>query len=643
MKPALTLSLLTALLLAPLVTLHAADTIRLMDCFDDGTLGARWDADNLPMNQSGELDDLTVGKPPTPGRLTIRSKELKDSYNQITFILRDDATLDEVGDFAEVDVQILQGVGNANVTPGLALATKPHGILRDRSNSLMFTQRGDGMMRVNAYSLAGTDLYELGLENAGVKAGEAATLRILRSGPTHYQLWAGPAGNPVHYVGTADFAHQEFPAVPGLMVGNGTVDFVVQFDNFKVGHTPTIEAKPTPKPPPAPIPAEEQVTLSLPKDVMSLPRVASQRYVVHKPLNAKEMTCHHGAIVTPWKDRLYVAWHATQRGEDTPPYVGMIASAPLNDLSRFGKAAPVTHLDTRNYERYMRQRYKLPENQELIVNSAPRTLHATPDKLYLFTLGNVSSKRTYLHAQKFDSGRIFWTSDGETWNEIPQEELDKMVGTQGLDGMRDSSSNHDFVTLRDGRLMATALGRGGLWCPLTTDTTGLSGWQGTAIDCSDCDDVGEPGGWEGPDGVLHVTARNGGRIWHSFSRDGGKTWSKLAMQPSFPDSPGNKDFDVLPDGSVLYVGTPIVGTRDQLVVSTSRNGWHFDNTWLLRWEPSIVTYPAPFKCKSGYSYPDAAVAGDRVFLAYSVARDYVEVSEIKLTDLKLHLVPVKAR
>ena len=98
--------------------------------------------------------------------------------------------------------------------------------------------------------------------------------------------------------------------------------------------------------------------------------------------------------------------------------------------------------------------------------------------------------------------------------------------------------------------MAWGIGEGSPQFPITSDPANLADWSLNRIDPGGCPDVGEPGGYEGPDGVLYGTIRCGPCIWHTVRRDKGKSWSTLRRQPDFPDSPSNREFGRFPDGSV---------------------------------------------------------------------------------------------
>lgn len=368
---------------------------------------------------------------------------------------------------------------------------------------------------------------------------------------------------------------------------------------------------------------KSDVALRLPDRIMDLPKVKAPRYVVHKPRGLDDLTYHHGAIISFWKGRCYVAWHTTKRDELTPPYIGFVSSSA--DLAKWTPAARyASEEDDRAYIAYGKKRYGIARDEQVIVNTAARALHPTKDRLYIWSNDNLE------WGQRQWAGRVFYTEDGERWREIPPEELEVFEKERGLI-VRGTSANHHFIPLKDGRWMAPSL-EGGL-APTTSDPTLLTGWGGGKIDGSACSDIGEPGGWQGPDGTLHYAARNGFCIWHAHSTDGGKTWTKLVPQPAFSDCPGNKEFGMLPDGTVWYVGNPVPGSRDQLVLALSRDGWNFDEAYLVRWEPMQQLYPAPYKGGVGYQYPSATYHDGKLYVAYSVARDFIEVSVVDVSKM----------
>lgn len=344
-------------------------------------------------------------------------------------------------------------------------------------------------------------------------------------------------------------------------------------------------------------PGRRQVRLVLPADVRTLPKLPSERFQVYAPQirqsgagggpawNAN--TYQHNPVITWWRGRFYCAWTTSPQSELTPLGGALASSA---DGAEWGTAI------------------QLPGWEQFV----PRGWHQTADRLYIWSTSIPPI--------------VYETTDGESWRRLP------------ADAVRDVDfipSNKKFLTLRDGRVMAFSAKSGSADFPITSDPTGLSGWTDGLVDSRDCKDVGEPGGWEGRDGTLHGAIRYRYAIWHTYSLDHGKSWSKLAEQPGFPDSPGNKEFGSFPDGSNWYVGNPKPGSRTELVLGISRDGWTFDRNYLVRWEPVRPIWYSLRKSEDrpGYEYPAAVYHDGALYIAYSRTRDMIEVCKVPVSKL----------
>ena len=371
-----------------------------------------------------------------------------------------------------------------------------------------------------------------------------------------------------------------------------------------------------------------QLRLVLPENILDLPRAPSTRQIIYKPKgNGADFTYHHNAVIEFWKGRFYVAWTAAPRSEWTDPFRGMVSSSE-NGVDWTEPIDPFGEGDAAYIDYFYQRPGSSSTDRIRAVNCAPRNFLATDEKLYLWTLGNVrrDSGRDWL-------GRIAWTEDGETWHEIAPEELDRLQQDHGLGNTRNQGSNKKFIHLSDGRLMAS----GGTTYPITTDPTGLTGWTGPAIDLGECEDPGEPNSYEGPDGVLHGIVRWGTRIWHTYSEDAGNSWTTMTRQEGFPDNPGNKDFGSLPNGMIWYVGGPKPGSRMELVLGLSRDGWNFDRNYLVRWEPITPVWYSEGKSEDrpGYEYPAALYHDGFLYVVYSRTRDWIELSKVDLSEIPM--------
>lgn len=368
-------------------------------------------------------------------------------------------------------------------------------------------------------------------------------------------------------------------------------------------------------------PIKREISLTIPDKIEELPTLRSTRHKVNLPANPDNLKYHHGPIIHNWKGRFYVAWHATSGGEHSYPYLGLFSSSPDGASWRAADTVASSANDAA-YEAYMRALNKDIGPGAVTVSTVPRALYSSGDRLYLWCLGWVLQGDN-----RWWAGRIFYTEDGTTWTEFTPQSLEDREKNQRL-FVRGTSSNHHFIPLADGRWMAASLDSG--YAPITSDPTLLTGWNSGTIDKGKCEDVGEPGGWQDKDGVLHYVARYDFNVWHSWSSDGGRNWTTLEPQPGFLDAPGNKEFGKLPDGRIWYVGNPVVGSRDYLVLGISEDGWNFDHTYIVRWEAMRQLYTDQWKGSVGYQYPSATYANGKLYIAYSVARDNIEVSIVDL-------------
>jgi hypothetical protein len=365
---------------------------------------------------------------------------------------------------------------------------------------------------------------------------------------------------------------------------------------------------------------EISLRLPAPDQVPVLPN--ARRYVIWDSIaNNDGWPFGHGAMVSVFKGRVICAWYITNNFEaqDYPRELKILTtSAPISNLKNWTPPVDIEQANPRTkYFDYLLKKHGKQVDPEKYI-FVPRGMLVTDDTLYLFTL-------SYLAWPGQADGRVFKSNDGILWTEIDGMELDRKKDFL----VRDSAFNHHSVRLKDGRWMAPMLGKDAN-APITGDPTGLSGWQGGEIDCSACSDVGEPAGWQGPDGVIHYAARYGRQVWHAWSEDQGRTWTKLAPQEKFTDAPGNKEFGPLAGNGVWYVGNPYPSERRHLVFAVSRDGWDFDKTWMVRWEDWQDRRP-PVRANLGYDYPSGVFHGGRIYLFYST--DNRQRMELTVADL----------
>jgi hypothetical protein len=140
-----------------------------------------------------------------------------------------------VGETFQLDLKVLEGeVGSVNVQVGIAAATKAHGLDQDRSNTIYYCVRSDGILRGNFYGNGGAEIGDIAPPLNTYYPGEVVTLIIYRVEPNVYSLWYTLDEAPLALAGKANFSGFTTPTIPGIYLGIGTVDSVAEIDNVKM-------------------------------------------------------------------------------------------------------------------------------------------------------------------------------------------------------------------------------------------------------------------------------------------------------------------------------------------------------------------------------------------------------------------------
>ena len=126
------------------------------------------------------------------------------------------------------------------------------------------------------------------------------------------------------------------------------------------------------------------------------------------------------------------------------------------------------------------------------------------------------------------------------------------------------------------------------------------------------------------------------RMYAAFSFDDGKTWT-TPTRTSFPDTSARSNAGRLPDGQVYVINNPLqmsprTGGRSLLAISLSRDGLTFDRMAVIRFVPPPLRYKGGAKT-IGYQYPHSVVAGEYLWVIYSINKEDIEVARIPLAEL----------
>ncbi len=243
----------------------------------------------------------------------------------------------------------------------------------------------------------------------------------------------------------------------------------------------------------------------------------------------------------------------------------------------------------------------------------------------------------------------------------PRKETTRLLALTTTDGENWSAPrdlgipvcpNHGPQRTASGRLVIC----GNISFPYTKDPTGLAGWRmsgiyppemaGTSDDPASFWGVAKRQGWpaalcEGSfyqtdDGVLHALLRSTGdgfrwRLWVTESRDDGVTWSEPA-ETAFSDCDAKFHLGRLPDGRFYYVGNPLAGGRNPLVLSLSRDGVSFDQHYILGDEHYAMRRKGQWK-GGDYGYPHTLVHEGYLHVIVSRQKEAVAVLRVALGEL----------
>ena len=202
-------------------------------------------------------------------------------------------------------------------------------------------------------------------------------------------------------------------------------------------------------------------------------------------------------------------------------------------------------------------------------------------------------------------------------------------------------------SLPDGRLIMN-----GQWpyrqprLRFSDNSDGISDWKdGVIPEVEGVYSFPEPSWFVRSDGSLVTIFRTRSgdfSIYASQSLDRGDTWS-TPVKTEFPDATARAFSGNLPSGAAFVISNPSItpdnnhpniGSRNPLTIALSADGTVFTHAWIIRSEPTRMRFQGVNKL-DGWQYPAATVWGDALYIAYSINKEDIGVSKIKLTDLEI--------
>ena len=224
------------------------------------------------------------------------------------------------------------------------------------------------------------------------------------------------------------------------------------------------------------------------------------------------------------------------------------------------------------------------------------------------------------------------TTDGTNWSPMQPVLMADGSPMQGV-------LEQDPMRLPGGRIVGAAHFMPGLhvYPVYTDDATGHGGWHRGAFECTSLGKSSreiEPSQYLRPDGTIVMLFRDQSSSFRklaAYSTDQGETWT-APVTTDYLDGRTKQCAGNLPDGTAFMVSCPS-GSKDRwpLVLQLSNDGINFGRTIVLRTKDDLPPRRYEGKYKTlGYNYPKALFHNGNLYIGYSVNKEDVEVTIIKL-------------
>lgn len=324
----------------------------------------------------------------------------------------------------------------------------------------------------------------------------------------------------------------------------------------------------------------------------------------------KKSQYNHGAVLFPFKGKLFIQWQSAKQDEDAPETKILFSVSTTGAQWRKAKT-----LVTARKNAVVTNGGWWSDGNTLIayINVWPTNLN--PKGGYV---EYISSK------------------DGERWSK-PRRLLN--AAGNFVEGVIEQ----DLKPLVSGRVLTAIHIQPGLIAKpyYTDDPLGVSDWiQGEMQNLKHQPGISrelEPSWFLNRQGKIVMVFRDqesSFKVLAAESGDNGKTWT-TPLVTNMPDARAKQSAGNLPDGRAFLVNNPSGSKqRTPLVLTLSQDGYLFDKAYLLKAENELpaMRYAGKYK-RIGYSYPKSIIWQNRLWVSYAVNKEDIEVTSVALEDL----------
>lgn len=324
----------------------------------------------------------------------------------------------------------------------------------------------------------------------------------------------------------------------------------------------------------------------------------------------KKAQYNHGAVLFPFKGKLYIQWQSSKQDEDAADTKILFSVSKTGTQWRTAKTLVAARKNA------------------LITNGGWWSDGKTLIAYINVWPSNMEPKGGYVE--------YISSKDGEHWSK-PKRLLN--AAGNFVEGVIEQ----DLKALASGRILTTVHIQPGLIAKpyYTDDPLGISGWtQGQMQNLEHQPGISrelEPSWFLNRQGNAVMVFRDQDssfKVLAAESEDNGKTWTKPAVT-NMPDARAKQSAGNLSDGRAFLVNNPSGSKqRTPLVLTLSQDGYLFDTAYLLKTENELppMQYEGKYK-RIGFSYPKSIVWQNHLWVSYAVNKEDIEVTSVALENL----------
>lgn len=322
---------------------------------------------------------------------------------------------------------------------------------------------------------------------------------------------------------------------------------------------------------------------------------------------------NHGAVLFPYKGRLYIQWQSSARDEDA------------NDTA-------IRFSTSKQGIRWQNAKTLVAARDNAIVTSGG--WWSNGDTLVAFINvwpTSLTPKQGYVE--------FIQTDDGENWTTPKRVRDAKGEWVNGI-------IEQDLRRLPNGRILTVMHVQPGLIATpyYTDDPLGISGWKAAVMNnlpyTGDISRELEPSWYIDKDDRIIMVFRDqhsSFNVLAALSTDNAESWTTPVIT-NMPDSRAKQSAGNLPDGSAFLVNNPSGNKqRIPLAITLSEDGRLFERAFLLRAGDNDLPqqqFAGKYK-RAGYSYPKSLVWNEFLYVSYAVNKEDIAVTRVPVRSLQV--------